>query len=82
MYENAKQYRDIVAKEVAALKVACKCPIHDGQAGRCPRCGRKGIWDIAGIGLHLGYGNSIYYSTVFYGWRCIMCDISRDAVVH
>ena len=82
MYENAKKYMEIVTKEVAALQNACKCSIHDGEPGRCPRCGLPGVWDIGSIGLHAGYGNSIYYSTVFYEWRCTICDYNRDAIVH
>ena len=78
MYETSEQYREIVRREVLVLEKACHCHIADGQSGFCPRCGEYGTWDIETKGFIDRYGNSIYYSTVFYEWRCRICDIRRS----
>ena len=78
MYESTERYREIVRHEVQLLEKAKNCRIYDGTAGFCPRCGEYGTWDLETKGFISEYGNSIYYSTVFYGWRCRICDIRKQ----
>ncbi|SNB45629.1 hypothetical protein [Geobacter sp. DSM 9736] len=77
MYETPEQYLEIVKREVRKLEDICHCRIFDGENNFCPRCGEYGTWDIETKGFVDEYGNSIYYSTVYYEWRCRICDIRR-----
>jgi len=77
MYESTEKYLKIVRQEVQLLEKTRNCRICDGTAGLCPRCGACGTWDIETKGFIREYGNSIYYSTVFYDWRCRACDIRK-----
>lgn len=75
MYETKERYHEIVMREVVALERNSHNSITHGELGCCPRCGKIGTWDIASKGFN--YSNSIYYSTVFYDWRCRNCDTRK-----
>lgn len=79
MYETEEEYRILVRRELLNIEKSSRCTIGDGDMGLCPRCGEDGIWDIAGKGFGDGYGNSIYYSTVFNEWRCRICDMQNGS---
>ena len=78
MYETKERYHEIVMREVLALERSKHLSIAHGQLGFCPRCGKLGTWDIASKGFN--YSNSIYYSTVFYDWRCRNCDTVKLSI--
>jgi hypothetical protein len=77
MYETKERYLEIVRAEVRKLEASCHCRVVDGEEGFCPHCGEHGTYDIETKGFVDAYGNSIYYSTVSYEWRCRICDIRR-----
>lgn len=74
MYESRREYQQQVRREVIILEWTLRCRIRHGQRGICPRCGSCGRFDLDGLGFSRRFGNSIYYSTVFHGWRCRLCD--------
>lgn len=75
MYESEEAYQAVMKRERLVLENRCRCRIVDGYPGLCPSCGERGTWDIAGRGFGEGYGNSIYYSTIFHQWRCRFCEM-------
>jgi hypothetical protein len=74
MNESREEYQTQVRREVSILEGTLRRQIHHGQRGVCPRCSSLGRFDLEGLGFSDGFGNSIYFSTVFHGWRCRLCD--------
>ena len=74
MKESREEFQEQVRREVVILEWTLGRRIHHGERGRCPRCGRSGRFDLEGLGFSHGFGNSIYFSSVFKGWRCRMDD--------
>ncbi len=74
MYETRSRYQQIVDDKVMVLEAFYGHPIRHGQKSTCLRCHEEGYYDLKGLGFAPGGGNAIYYSTVFYEWRCRLCD--------
>lgn len=74
MYESRARYQKIVEDKVEVLETYYGHKIRHGEKGTCLRCHESGIYDLEGPGFAQGGGNAIYYSTVFYEWRCRLCD--------
>jgi len=73
MYETREEYEYLVKGQVVRLEWALGHSIRHGDFVRCPRCGKKGCFDLNGLGF-LRDCNSVYFSTVFNEWRCRFCD--------
>jgi hypothetical protein len=73
MYESRQHYERIVESEVRLLDSVVRHKISHGDAGVCPRCRTRGVYDIEGLGFSTDE-NAIYFSTVFSEWRCRVCD--------
>lgn len=73
MYESGEQYMAVVRQKLLSLEKYVGHRVSHGEAGLCPKCGKDGTYDIDGLGFS-GGDNSIYYSTVYYEWRCRVCD--------
>ncbi|PLX76488.1 MAG: hypothetical protein C0615_06655 [Desulfuromonas sp.] len=74
MYESPRQYQKIVDDKVSVLETYYGHKIRHGQKATCLRCQEEGVYDLKGKGFAPGGGNAIYYSTVFFEWRCRLCD--------
>jgi hypothetical protein len=74
MNESREEYQNPLRREVILLEGALQRRIHHGQGGRCPRRSSPGRFGVEGLGFSHGFGNSIYFSSVFQGWRCRMHD--------
>ena len=79
MNETPREYKSIVKDQVAILEWTLGHGVHQGDRGACPRCGKRGTFDLHEIGFAPGAGNSIYFSTVFDEWRCRLCDFHMVA---
>lgn len=74
MYETKQEYETLARDQAAILGWQIGHTIHHRDQGLCPRCGDEGHFDIEGLGFFASDTNSIYYSAVFYEWRCRHCD--------
>lgn len=78
MYDTRKGHERLVKRQVVLLEWSLGRGIRHGEFVRCPRCGKKGCFDLDGHGF-LRDCNSVYLSTVFNEWRCRVCDYLMSA---